>query len=439
MGLSKQLSKRATFKPPALAALNPLESAAKRVLTRWPEVVPQVREQDHETIIRGLARSEAKDDWEGVKLAIVVLGARIVFSPKFRDKREYARLRDFYLEEALASKSPGFLGGMLSAYIATYDPDSAHTRLLAKALSASRSRLRENRQRLLRNFPELLRPAVAFSSIAELMRSMKAPWDELKALGIQSPHAPGLMDHVHLAFLKLIASRLHRDAEIQRLIGWLRPDGGEARSSGSVEAIEALLTPWKKRSPDVDLKRFLVDSLGSLYGDPRVKRGPPWGSVDEVSMQVVMRWLTGRSIEFFLDVVSSVEESHMWEPRRRFWLGLHEKGRIDEAWVAFSDPAVRKARQLRAQANNPEGIAFGRQNGPRPSTSLLILRIGKCLLVEGSHSYKIHFFRASSQRGPKLFRQTYNCEVIRKLPNETAIAHHSGWQGRVMEMIEYLS
>ncbi|WP_414813027.1 EH signature domain-containing protein [Pantoea ananatis] len=85
-------------------------------------------------------------------------------------------------------------------------------------------------------------------------------------------------------------------------------------------------------------------------------------------------------------------------------------------------------------------LKFGRQvAGSRKNTSLLILKIGHCIVVEGSHNYKVHIFRSDNKKAPELFRLKYDCEHIRTLPNSFAIPHLSGWQEKVREHIEYLS
>ena len=71
-----------------------------------------------------------------------------------------------------------------------------------------------------------------------------------------------------------------------------------------------------------------------------------------------MRWLTGQNIRFFLDVVSHVETSHMWAPRRKFWLGLYEQRRIDAAWVAFSRKAAEFAAARLSEPSTWQGIGF---------------------------------------------------------------------------------
>jgi hypothetical protein len=133
-----------------------------------------------------------------------------------------------------------------------------------------------------------------------------------------------------------------------------------------------------------------------------------------------------------MDVVSAVETSHMWDPRRRFWLQLHKERRIDSAWVALSDEGVRRAREM---AQGRPGLAFGRQTarGSRVSTCLLVLKVGSRIVVEGSHSYKVHVFKEGSSKTPKLYQPRYDCEEIRLIPGADARAHNGDWQGWVRE------
>jgi hypothetical protein len=427
--------------PPALPSLNPLDSAVSKIHSRWPDVVPAMPERDRERLAQLIQQRVAGGQWEGTPLSLVTRAARVVFEAEFRERDDLARVRQFYYDETRCSTRPALLGVMLSVYLATYEPGAAHTTALADALAAARERLSPKRRTLLDNLPQLLDPRRAHEDLGRLMRDLEHPWNALRAFGLQSPHAPGLMDHAHLVYLREIGPRLNEPRWVETLLSWLRPDGQDARTSGAAEAIEALLNPWRHSAPSESLQSRLVQGLVSLYRDPRTTRAFPWSSVSPPLMAIMMRWLTGENIRFFLDVVSEVEESHMWAPRRAFWLGLHEKKMIDEAWVAFSPVAERKARELRARADNRASLAFGRQEarGGRIHTSLLVLRIGNCIVVEGSHSYKVHVFSASNERAPKLFLSRYNCEDIRHIPGARTETHNGSWEQRVSMLIGYRS
>lgn len=256
-------------------------------------------------------------------------------------------------------------------------------------------------------------------------------------MGLRTPHAPGLMDHAHLAFVQLTRPSLTSRGVVEQLFKWLKPDGQQARMSGAAEAITAVLEPWLKQDPPQEDVAFLTEKLLGLYGDPRVRRGGAWAAIPPHHLAMLMRWLTGENIRFFLDVVSAVEESHMWEPRRRFWLSLHEEKRIDAAWVAFSESGARHATRLLNSRSSGNTLGFGRQTagGSRVDTSLLILKVGNKIVVEGSHNYKVHIFKEDSLRAPKLYRQIYDCEEIRMIDGAEAKSHIGDWQGWVRERI----
>jgi hypothetical protein len=441
MSLSDRLLRPPSFVRPAVTSFNRLDSAANRVFARWPDVVAAVPERDREALVQLVRGRLQANRWEGTKLSSVTRAARVAFDADFRERKDLEELRAFYVAETRGSTRAGFLSAMMSVYLSSYYPDAPHTRELAKALSASRDRLGAKWQNLLRHLPKLLDPKQGHRQVAQMMRAMDDAWAGLRAIGVQSPHAPGLMDHAHLAYLQEVAPKLTTRDGIDLLFDWLKPDGHDARMSGSAEAIEALLRPWTKLSPPTDLQRHLVEGMVSLYGDPRIRRGAPWGGVEQPLMAVLMRWLTEENIRFFLDVVSAVEESHMWAPRREFWLGLHEQKMIDKAWVAFSPIAARTGNELRARTKDRSGLSFGHQvaGGSRSNTSLLILQIGNCIVIEGSHSYKVHVFKLSDKNAPELYKNRYDCESIRLKSGSKTVVHNGSWQLKVMNLIGYMS
>ena len=435
MSLSRFLAKPASFQPTALAALNKLASTTDRILARWPDVVVEPPERDRERLVQEMQRRLDTSDWTDTRMSLVTTAAVALFDQDRRERSDLAALRNFYCEEIASSDRRTFLNTMVAVFIGSYEPGAAHTVGLATALNRSRSKIGARWAALLEGVPEFLDASAAPSALASRMIKMTVPWDDLRQLGLRSPHAPGLMDYVHLAFVEQLSPQLDKRFEMERLIGWLKPEGQQARASGAAQAISALLSPWQSRAPSNDDERFLTERLISLYGDPRIRsENAAWSGVPTHLRAIIDRWLTGENIRFFLDVVSAVEESHMWAPRERFWLGLHNQKRIDAAWVAFSKEGVAYAR--RKGADN-RFLRFGRQEagGSRANTSLLILKIGSKIVVEGSHSYKVHVFRDDHPKAPKLYESWYDCEDIRLLPGSWSVAHHGDWQGRVLEHI----
>ena len=437
MKLSGRLFKQASPDVPAITSLNALISAAARVRNRWPDVLPDAPEDDRERLVQKVRRRLEDDHWEGTRMSLVISAARALFDPDRRSRPDLAQLREFYLSEIHASTRQAFLGAMLAVYIDSFVPGAEHTRALAAALNQVRSRLGARAQNLLRNFPECLNPLTAPEELARLMMNMQDCWRDLKLMGISSPHAPGLMEHAHLAYVRLLRPKLRTRSGMEELIRWLKPQNQKALTSRAGDAITALLDQWVEGDPPQSELTYLTQSLIASYGDPRVIRGGVWSGLSDKVLSVLFRWLTGENIRFFLDVVSAVEESHMWAPRREFWLSLHEQRRIDTAWVAFSGSAVAYARRDFSTRGDGALLKFGRQSagGSRADTSLLILKIGNKIVVEGSHSYRVHIFREDNPHSPKLYQPIYDCEHIRLSAGAEARAHVGNWQGWVLERI----
>ncbi|MCY1315325.1 Signature domain protein [compost metagenome] len=404
-------------------------------MSRWPDVIANPPEKDRERLVAIIRDRYERDDWEGTRLSLMTSAARALFDQDRRYRDDLADLRDFYYRETTASTRAGFLGGMFSVYMESFEAAGDHTLRLANALAGAADHLGARWRSLLASIPDMLSPVTVADAVARRMIEMEHPWSGLQRLGVRSPHAPGLMNSAHLAYVTRLEPHLAVRDEMERLINWLKPDSQQAKTTGAGEAIAALLGHWKNRSPSADDLRYLTESIVGVYGDPRVQRGGVWSAVPEDRMAVILRWLTGENIRVFLDVVSEVEDSHMWQPRKKFWLGLHERGRIDAAWVAFSDSAARAAR--RRSAGSKASLKFGVQTagGGRSNTSLLVLKIGRKIVVEGSHSYKVHIFDESNQRAPLLYQWRYDCEAIRLLPGANAKSHNGDWQSWVMEHI----
>lgn len=435
MSLSRFLAKPSGFHPVALAAFNQLSTTTERILNRWPDVVANPPERDRERLVQEMLRRLLSNDWTDTKMSLVTSAAVALYDTERRNRDDLAVLRQFYCDEIENSDKRTFINAMVAVFIGSFEPDSAHTRDLAKALGIAKRHVGARWAALLDQVPELFDARAAPAALARRMVEMPSPWDGLRQLGLRSPHAPGLMDHVHLAFVEELAPQLANRPAMERLIVWLKPEGQQARASGAAEAIGALLSPWLNKAPSNDTERYLTERLISLYGDPRIRsENLAWARVPANLRAIIDRWLTGENIRFFLDVVSAVEESHMWAPRRKFWLGLHDQKRIDAAWVAFSKEGVEFAR--RKGADN-RFLRFGRQEagGSRTNTSLLILKIGNKIVVEGSHSYKVHVFKDDHPKAPRLYEGRYDCEHIRLLPGSWSVAHNGDWQGRVLEHI----
>lgn len=401
------------FDVPRLPDPAPLRAAKQAILDRWPDKLrpPKV---DLERLVSEMLDRVNRWDFRGWTIAKTLDAAHACFDAERRERADLLPLREFYRGEIIASTSESFLNGMMLVYIGSFVPHGAHTRLLGRALLSARDRLGTRWANLLRAVPDIFDGQSAPRQIAYMMTKMPVPWTGLQQIGIRSPHAPGLMDHAHHVFVALVAPGLRDQGEVDKLFAWLKPEGQQVRASGGAEAIQALLGQWTSSEPPDALRKSLVERLTDLFGDPRMHPGGAWAGVSQEALDVFLRWITGANIDFFMDVLSQVESSRMWAPRRRFWMQLYKEGRIDAAWVAFSAKGARLAQRLMAQQGRRGGLEFGEQLA-RADTSLLILKSGNKIIVEGSHSYRIHIFREGEPEAPRLYQRGYDCdEIMRK-------------------------
>lgn len=426
MKLSDIVHRETSYSPPASTSLATLEATKNRILARWPDVIGVVEDRDREALVQNVKRKFESDHWKGTKLSTVMRAARVLFDPDFRTRSDLAELRDFYIREVQSSTRATFLSGMLSVYLGSFQPESHHTLGLSKALSLVRDRLNSKAKMLLSCLPELINPKDGPVLLGKRMAAMASPWNELKELGIQSPHGPGFMEHAHLAYVGELTPQLDQFEVIERLFCWLRPEGKDVKVSGASEAIEAMLHPWLKKPCPDNIREHLVENLIAMFGDPRVSNSAHWLNLATPQRDLMFRWLTRADMEFFIGVVTATQPSHMWPPRRDYWMKRYHQGRIDAAWVAFCPSAAKHAkRHLLRSKSTDVTRRFGSQTagGGRADTSLLIMKIGSKIVVDGCHSYKTHIFNATNRKAPALFDRYYDCEAIRE-HSDRSRSHH---------------
>ena len=399
----------------ALPSLDALERAVRRIAERWPDAVNIPLEQDREKLALEMKRRVSEWDWAGLKTAQITSAAVAVFDRERRDRDDLKEVREFYLEEICAHEPGAFLDAMAWVYIDSFDERSQHTIDLATTLTERSHDLGPRITTLLEVLPKLFVPGDIGPIIAERMMVMDSPYDDLKKLGFRSPHTSGLTLSAHQKFVSLIASSLKQDAPRKRLLKWLIPSEGKPLLTGAQKSVEALLKPWASATPPDEIRTELTETIISAYRDPRLHSGGIWAGFDAELKEVLLRWLTKQDMQFFCDSITATQDSHMWPPRRDFWLELYEEGRIDAAWVAFGAQARTYARQMLLRNNlDSSSRRFGRQMD-RPNdggTSLLIMKIGNKIVVDGCHSYKTHIFRQDDRGAPKLYQSIYHCDDI---------------------------
>ena len=428
MRLEEATTKLSRFSPPAIPELRYIKAATQRVHDRWPDVSAELDSREREQLAIKLRDRVAQNDWSDARLSFVLAAARAVLDTERQEREDLEQVRTFLYDEVRASRSETFLSGMLAAHLESFAEGAKHTRSLAQALDAARSRMNLSSQQLLVEVPEILVASDGPQRLAVRMARMSEPFLELARSGLRDPHGPGFMERVHEALSAIVRPDLVSRDRVDWFLRWLQPPGRVARTSGAEQAIEALTHPWRETAPSDQLRSHLVESLIEMYGDPRIRAGGVWAGVDPTSMRVIHRWLTREDMRFFTGVVDAAQQDAMWPPRRDFWLTLYDEGVIDAAWVAFSSRAAAYAREhlMRQEARNADS-RFGFQQA-RQNTSLLIMKIGNKIVVDGCHNYRTHIFNESDPMAPPLFQEGYDCdEIMRRAPASKSHSSIPAW------------
>lgn len=379
-----------------------IESAQKRVIQKWPYITVRTTETDWRKIAAELRRRISEDDWKKVRVTEIVGYARVIFSPVCSSEAEVAPLQEFLIQELSLSDQASLVNGMADVYYESYAKDSATLKRFGAALYRRKDLLNSRWLRALDSFPGVFTVGKAHNDIAEAMIKMELPHEELPHLGIVTPFEGGLMEHAHQVFIQKLVPQLATRQGAEKLFNWIRPAPGVVRQAGAVAIITALMNHWTARDPSDDLRELIVENLIATYRDPRVDTGL-WHGVDRPLMDVIYRWLTKADMYFFTGVVddTSFERKYLWPPRRDFWLSLYDQKKVAHAWVAFCDGARRTAASRMRLRNQPD-TRFGRQESTSGygSTSLLIMKIGNKIVVDGCHDYKTHIFNEDDLGAP---------------------------------------
>jgi len=408
-----------------------LHDAVRSVLQRFPEVDASELDSDIDQLLEQLDDCRKKDDWTGIKWRHAASTARAIFTPPRSRQKKWDRLREVLLETLNGDHKRSFAKASFSAYLEGFEPGSVLTERLAESLGRSLSKTFPNLGPLIEKF-SLFKMRGLERRVAEFMVAQDNPYDGLERLGISTPHMSGLFQQAYRLFVNMRRKQIARQdsAAVKQVLLWLHPKDDTTLGVGQAAAINALLEPWKDNAPRADIQERIRSVLIDAYGDPRLSDAE-WGRPSKAALTVIQSWLTESSLEQFLDIVSAVEGSHMWQPRRDFWQGIYKKGLIDEAWVILSSQGAKRARDLAKNSDDKSYLSHGniRDLGSEARCHL-ILRCGKCIAVEGSHNFSIRFYGRSNNHCPTLYQDSYSSyDFDRDLAN-VYVPHTSNWQNR---------
>ncbi len=399
--------------PLILPDLSRLSSAKIRVFQRWPDVVPDAPEKDHEIIIKQMLNILQVNDWRDVKLSFVIRALKVAFNTKFRTRSDVAEILTFAYAELDATTQATFLNSMVSIYISSYEPSARHSRFLGEKIQIKLNLLNGKWRSVLSRYSKLFDGKTSHIAIADSMVEMESPWHELKDQGFNDPHSTGLMEYTNISYIECLRPKLKDEIWLNKLFAWLNPEPGKRKQSNSINIIEATLSHWLKQRPSDQLRQVITEYLINQYNDPRINKSL-WAGVREECMNVMFSWLTREDLRFFTSVVDATQKDPQWQPRKKFWLRLYDEGLIEQAWVAFCPSAERYARKhliSTGSVNNVSRFARQTKGSSRSDTSILLMKIGNKIVVDGCHNYRTHMFNIDDPAAPKLYLKEYDCDA----------------------------
>ncbi len=350
-------------------------------------------------------------------------------------------IEDFLLRELRCTTRRSLLGALCDGYLTGWVAREPRTSELARIIQARAAFLPRFWQIAFRATPESLDPADGAIRFGRWLAAQADPYRAVIARGILAPHGPGFMTEAHEAWLSASPEPVD-EPTVRRMLAWIHPASAPRLEGDRAAAVVArLLRPWTARMPAKPLRTLLLNELIGHRGDPRHQNPHFWMQVGEDGKRILLRWLAGQRMEAFLDVVSqaaaNMNQGSQWPPRRKFWMGLYEDGRIDEAWPSFGKDAQAIADNLNWSAanaaNSPAGgVFFGRQATNR---SLLIMKIGKKIVVEGSHDFRVHIFDLGKRGTPDLYQGEYELNELILPRDDKENTHWHDPQGRWMDWV----
>ena len=418
--LSERLTKgSSTVRRPMPEEPVALHRAATRIARRWPHVDVEPRTEDSELLVREVERRRRSGDWRDYYWADLDRATRaFIDSGLWRDRR-YGHLQEFLCRQVRPGVNRPFLRTLFRKYLETFDPESTLTRALASVLKDHWKETALAVEALVTRFRIFDLDPLPSQVVAAFMVGEDDPYSALRELGVEAPHGPGLMAAAHPFFVSSLAPRIAEgdSAAIHRLLSWLRPPEADQplQGAGAARAIDALLEPWDGAAVDSDLQHLIEARLLAAYGDPRIQSTGVWSVISQKAKRVILKWLTGATIQVFFEIVTRADRTHMWSDRKSLWMDLFDEGLVTQAWFALSDAGTRFANRLQRE-HDEVPLAFGRnrsQTSQDRRKCLLIMNVQGRWVVEGSHSFPTWVFPPGDLVALVPYEDSYTCDQFR--------------------------
>ncbi|MFN3725245.1 MAG: EH signature domain-containing protein [Allosphingosinicella sp.] len=321
-----------------------------------------------------------------------------------------------------AERQPRLLGALIYSYIRDYEPASAALVLAGELIEGNLQR-HDSRQavrwRERTSEVRLFQPDGAHERVARraleaggdvkgLMRELGFTTELVTRSGFHEPVAESLANQLVRV---LQASEEVAGETVAQVLSFYRL-GSELTFPGRrAQLADALLAPFShKELRNLPARAMLMQFFDELYGDPRSHK-KRWIGVSQDAKKTITRWLSRKALDLFFDILSATADP-IWKWRRAFWLALERHGVIDEAWPVFGREAleyVRKHPDKKAKI-----VASGQLQGAERRQSVMLMKIGKFIVAEWSHSGSARVWSEGDSRAPGLEKRFYSASDLRE-------------------------
>lgn len=225
---------------------------------------------------------------------------------------------------------------------------------------------------------------------------------------------------------------------VRRTLEWSESSSGDLQfPKRRTEVADALLLPWAQTTPTKAVERAITPFLLKTFGDPRMP-GIRWNGVNDSSINVFKRWLTGATLEAFIRVIERVAEKDHWKYRQAFWMAYYRAGYVLDAWVALGT----EAKTISRRSVDLSGQSAELVRPPLSNHSVVMLRIGNLVVADWSHNGKCRVWLPNDPRAPVLYRPRYETSDLRGA-SDFEVTHHGSstghWQRRMHDHIRNLT
>ena len=357
-----------------------------------------------------------RNDWSQFPWHMASEVLRSFFTAECREDPRWKNTATVLIDTLEKTNRKSFCRAAIDAYIETYNEAGLQLGRFRDVIREKDTKDLPIRKNLITDY-DFFNPQSAHIKIGKILANNDTPYELVKSWDIWSPHSLGLFQSAFQEMLRENDDDLEKmyRPSFERIMNWLRPNSNTKAELSRAVGIDALILPFKKGESAAlrdDVEKFLIRN----YGDPRITPAE-WSGVSDDALEIINRWMTSKSLKMFFDIINKFEDSHMWEPRRKFWTAIDERKWIDEAWVVLNDKGAQFAKSLAQEHDDLAFMSHGLLNFTEREKCFFIMKVGKLTIVEGTHNFKVRIFKDEAKNSLILRKKNYSKNEISRAPN----------------------